>query len=179
MEATAKGEAGPALGEVLDFMRLIWALDHGLQSLSKRMQATLGLTGPQRVALRVLGRGPGVSAGALARTLRLHPSTVTGILQRLERRGLVRRTADPADRRRSRLELTARGRRLDVPTPFTVESAVGGVLSRYPKARVRAAADLLDAVAEELLEATARSAKSHVKRSASRGIRTRREYAPV
>src|SRR5664279_719632 len=47
------------LGKVLDFMRLIWALDHGLQSLSKRMQATLGLTGPQRVALRVLGRESG------------------------------------------------------------------------------------------------------------------------
>ena len=70
------------LGKVLDFMRLIWALDHGLQSLSKRMQASIGLTGPQRVALRVLGRRPGISAGALSDILRLHPSTLTGILHR-------------------------------------------------------------------------------------------------
>ena len=164
----ARTEGRPALGEVLDFMRLIWALDHGLQSLSKKMQATLGLTGPQRVALRVLGRGPGMSAGDLAAILRIHPSTLTGILQRLESRGLVRRAVDPADRRRSRIELTARGRRLDVPTPHTVEAVVGLVLARLPKARTRAAASLLDAVAEGLLEAAA-SRPSRLKRGASAG----------
>ena len=165
-----KGGEGPALGEVLDFMRLIWALDHGLQSISKRMQATLGLTGPQRVALRVLGCGPGMSAGALAGILRLHPSTLTGILQRLEGRCLVKRAIDPADQRRSHLELTARGRRLDVPAPGTVEAVVGRILARYPKARVRAAAGLLEVVAEGLLEAAARPAKPSPKRDASTGI---------
>ena len=103
------------LGKVLDFMRLIWALDHGLQSLSKRMQASIGLTGPQRVALRVLGRRAGISAGALAAILRVHPSTLTGVLHRLEEKGLVRRTRDSKDRRRTLLDLTSRGRRLDVP----------------------------------------------------------------
>jgi DNA-binding MarR family transcriptional regulator len=155
-----QGDGEPALGEVLDFMRLIWALDHGLQSLSKRMQATLGLTGPQRVALRVLGRAPGMSAGALAEILRLHPSTLTGILQRLEGRGLVRRAVDPRDRRRSRLELTARGRRLDVPTPNTVEAVAGRVLARYSKTRIRSAAEILEAVAEGLLDSTVRPGKA-------------------
>lgn len=151
-------------------MRLIWALDHGLQSLSKRMQATLGLTGPQRVTLRVLGRGPGMSAGDLAGILRLHPSTVTGILQRLETGGLVRRTADPADRRRSRLELTARGRRRDVPAPRTVEAVVGRVLARHPKAQARAAAELLEVVAKELMEACGPARQSGLKREGLRGI---------
>jgi len=132
-------------------MRLIWALDHGLQSRSKRMQADLGLTGPQRVALRVLGRRPRISAGALADILRLHPSTLTGILHRLERQGLVRRTTDPADRRRTRLELTARGRELDVSTPGTVEAVVARVLSGFPESRLRPAADVLAAVAAALL----------------------------
>lgn len=136
-------------------MRVIWSLDHGLQSLSKRMQATVGLTGPQRVALRAMGRGPGMTAGALAEILHLHPSTLTGILQRLGARGLVRRTVDRADRRRTRLELTARGRRLDAPTPGTVEAVVDRVLARYPRGRVRAAAGLLEAVAEGLLAETA------------------------
>ncbi|HSB63006.1 MAG TPA: MarR family transcriptional regulator [Thermoanaerobaculia bacterium] len=147
----AEGPAKP-LGKVLDFMRLIWALDHGLQSLSKRMQASIGLTGPQRVALRVLGRRPGISAGTLANVLRLHPSTLTGILHRLERRGLVRRTRDPEDRRRVRLALTARGRQLDVPTPGTVEAVVKRVLAGIPAERVRPAAEVLAAVAAALLE---------------------------
>src|SRR5664280_1146329 len=134
------------LGKVLDFMRLIWTLDHGLQSLSKRMQSSIGLTGPQRITLRVVGRRPGISAGALSDILRLHPSTLTGILHRLERRGLVRRTRDPEDRRRARLALTARGRQLNVSTPGTVEAVVKRVLAGIPETRLR------PAVAAALLE---------------------------
>lgn len=140
------------LGKVLDFMRLIWALDHGLQSLSKRMQRNLGLTGPQRVALRVLGRRPGISAGDLASTLRIHPSTLTGILSRLQKRGLVKRTRDPQDGRRARLSLTSQGRALDVPSAGTVEAAVKRVLSGIPEDRLRLATELLTAVAAALLE---------------------------
>lgn len=151
----AAAEPPEALGSVLDFMGLIWALDHGLQSLSKRMQATLGLTGPQRIALRVMGRRPGISAGALADVLRLHPSTLTGILQRLERRDLVQRTPDPADLRRARLRLTTRGRRLDVSTPGTVEAVVERVLAGIPEARLRYAAGLIASVAAALLEESA------------------------
>jgi DNA-binding MarR family transcriptional regulator len=148
-------EPAEPLGKVLDFMRLIWALDHGLQSLSKRMQASIGLTGPQRVALRVLGRRPGISAGALAGILRVHPSTLTGVLHRLEDKGLVRRTRDPRDGRRMILELTSRGRKLDVPAPGTVEAAVAQVLAGIPETRLRPAADLLAAVAAALLEDSA------------------------
>jgi DNA-binding MarR family transcriptional regulator len=150
MKATG-GEA-VSLGKVLDFMRLIWALDHGLQSLSKQMHATLGLTGPQRVALRVLGRRPGISAGALANVLRIHPSTLTGVLHRLEVKGLVRRAPDAADRRRTLLRLTSRGRRFDTRTPGTVEAVVARVLAGIPEARLRPAADLLAAVAAALLD---------------------------
>ncbi len=161
--AAARGTA-KRFGRVLEFMRLIWALDHGLQSLSKRMHASLGLTGPQRVALRVLGRRPGISAGALAEILRLHPSTLTGILHRLERRDLVRRRLDPKDRRRTRLELTPHGRRLDAPSAGTVEAAVARALSGIPASRLRPAAELLAAVAAALLEKSAPSTGRRARR---------------
>ena len=135
-------------------MRLIWALDHGLQSLSKGMLARLGLTGPQRVTLRILGRYPGLSAGELAGILKVHPSTLTGILKRLEVRGLVRRETDAFDHRRSHLALTARGRRLDVPSGGTAEAVLGRVLRRFPRARVRAASAILAALADGLAEAS-------------------------
>jgi MarR family transcriptional regulator, organic hydroperoxide resistance regulator len=133
-------------------MRLIWALDHGLQSLSKRMHATIGLTGPQRVTLRILGRRPGITAGALADVLRMHPSTLTGILHRLETRGLVQRTRDPKDGRRVRLKLSSGGRKLDVPSPGTVEAVVARTLSSIPETRLGPARDLLAAIAAALLE---------------------------
>ena len=71
------------LGAVLDFMRRLWALDHALQSISKRMETTLGLTGPQRLVIRIVGHSPGISAGKLAELMHVHHSTLTGVLGRL------------------------------------------------------------------------------------------------
>lgn len=49
------------------------------------------------------------SPGLLARRLLVTPAVITGLLDRLERQGYVRREAEPDDRRRLRLELTAAG----------------------------------------------------------------------
>lgn len=140
----------PPLGDVLEFMRVLWALDHGLQRRSKRMAATLGITGPQRLAIRVIGRWPRVSAGKLAEILHLHPSTLTGVLDRLVAAGLVERSRDPDDLRRMLLTLTPKGRRADAATEGTVEAAVRRVLARLPPARVEAARELLRALAGAL-----------------------------
>src|SRR5437899_11490374 len=83
---------GPPLGAVLDFMRLLWAVDHALQSTSKRMEANFGMTGPQRLVVRIVGRFPGTPAGRVAQILHVHPSTLTGIRKRLAARGILPRT---------------------------------------------------------------------------------------
>ena len=150
MRSPSLPDGAASLGDVLDFMRLIWALDHGLQSLSKKMQTSIGLTGPQRVTLRVLGRFPGLSAGELARILLIHPSTLTGVLQRLEARKLVKRTPDAADGRRASLALTANGRRLDAPARGTVESVVGDVIGRFRRDQVHLTSRVLATLAQEL-----------------------------
>jgi DNA-binding MarR family transcriptional regulator len=98
---------------VLDFMRLIWALDHALQKASKRMKAMAGVTGPQRLVIRIVARFPGIPAGRIAELLHVHPSTLTGILKRLERQGLIRRRPDPKDRRRAFLGITEKARWID------------------------------------------------------------------
>lgn len=65
---TKSGAPDPALDpSVLDVMRLLWSVEHRLQSRSKLMEAELGLTGPQRLVLRIGSRSPGRSAGELAR----------------------------------------------------------------------------------------------------------------
>src|SRR5258705_7138033 len=86
---------GPPLGAVLDFMRLLWAVDHALQSTSKRMESTFGLTGPQRLVVRIVGRFPGIAAGRIAGILHVHPSTLTGVLRRLESRRVLPRRPSP------------------------------------------------------------------------------------
>lgn len=144
----ADGDAG--LGFVLEFMRLVWGIDHALQRRSKRMDQTLGVTGPQRLVIRVVGRYPQTSAGDIARTLRVHPSTLTGILRRLETRGFVRRVNDAKDKRRALFTLTKSGVELDTVKAGTVEAAVRRALRRLPHEHVDAAAKVLNVLAEEL-----------------------------
>lgn len=142
--------SAPALGATLEFMRLLWALDHVLHKRSKRMARSFGVTGPQRLALRVVGREPEVSAGRLAEVLKVHPSTLTGILQRLERRGFLTRVVDQGDRRRVRLELTPAGRSVTTSTSGSIEDVVSGVLKRMPAAKLAATSSVLRALVDSL-----------------------------
>lgn|GEM_PF-204897 len=122
---------GEGLDEVLQFLRLIWAIDHGLNRASKRMERDLGITGPQRLVLRFVGLLPGITPGRLASILCLHPSTLTVILRSLERRNLVKRRRSPSDGRSSLLKLTSVGRILQRPFSGTVESLVKEILSKF------------------------------------------------
>jgi DNA-binding MarR family transcriptional regulator len=142
-------DKGPPLGAVLDFMRLLWAVDHALQSSSKRMEATYGVTGPQRLVVRIVGRFPGIAAGRVAEILHVHPSTLTGILKRLERRGILQRKSDPRDARRALFGLTPKGKKVDTLRTGTVEQAVRRVLASEP-AKVAASQEILAALTDEL-----------------------------
>ena len=65
---------------VLELLRTMWAVDHELHRLSKAMIGRLGLTAPQRLAVRLIGLEPRITPGRLAELLHLDPGTVTGIM---------------------------------------------------------------------------------------------------
>lgn len=142
-----------ALGVALDFMRLLWAVDHGLQRRSKRMEVELGVTGMQRIVIRLIGRYPEIAAGRLAELVHVHPSTLTGVLRRLVERGFVQRERDPDDARRSKFVLLPAGEAIDAQQAGTVEAAVRRALARIPPESIDAARTVLAALAEELARA--------------------------
>lgn len=78
------------------------------------------LTLPQWRSLAELARRGGISQVVLASAIDADPMTVSGILDRLEKRGLVRREQDPADSRAKVVQLTGDGRAL-----FDTAKAVG------------------------------------------------------
>ena len=147
---SAAGREPSALGVALDFMRLLWAVDHGLQRRSKRMEVELGVTGMQRIVIRLIGRYPEIAAGRLADLVHVHPSTLTGVLRRLVDRGFVHRERDPEDARRSKFVLLPPGEQIDAQQAGTVEAAVRRALARIPPESVDAARTVLAALAEEL-----------------------------
>src|SRR5512138_3377188 len=69
----------------------------------------LGLTAPQTHALLWLGHDGPLTMGELARRVAVTEKTVTGIVDRLERDGFLRRERDAADRRVVRARATGRG----------------------------------------------------------------------
>lgn len=138
------------LGEALELMRLLWRIDHGLQATSKQMAATLGVTGPQRLVIRVVGQFPGIVASALSDILCIHPSTLTGVVQRLERRQILKRTVDPNDRRRARFHLTGIGQAVNRCRTGTVEAAVRRAIDRVKPWELAAGETLLRQLGEEL-----------------------------
>ncbi|MBL9018535.1 MAG: MarR family transcriptional regulator [Myxococcales bacterium] len=139
-----------SLGTALGFLQQVWELTHALQVSSKRMARTIGVTGPQRLVLRVVGAAPGITARELATTLGLHPSTLTGVLGRLERQKFLIRRTDPDDRRRARFVLTARGKKVDAARRGTVEAAVRRALARADQTTVAKAQEMLALLVTEL-----------------------------
>ena len=142
MRRTVESSSTPhhrPLTDVLEFMQLLWALVHALERTSKRMNRKFGVTGPQRLVLRVVGLMPGVSAGRLAAILHVHPSTLTGVLRRLVGQRMITRVAASGDRRRAMLYLAARGEQVNKLTEGTVEGEVRRAL-RTISPRDRAAA---------------------------------------
>jgi len=132
------------LGEVLEFLRALWGMNHALETASRRMRVRLGVTGPERMVVRLVGRYPGISAGDLARVLLVHPSSLTALLKRLVARGILVRRTDAVDARRALFALTPRGAAIDGIRKGTVEAALTVALAALPARQVRATAGVLD-----------------------------------
>jgi DNA-binding MarR family transcriptional regulator len=78
--------------------------------LRYREQESQHLTTTQFLALFVLQSHEPVTAGQLAKSADLNPGTVTGMLDDLEKKGIVERRPDPRDRRLVMVSLTDTGR---------------------------------------------------------------------
>jgi MarR family transcriptional regulator, organic hydroperoxide resistance regulator len=135
---------------VLQFMRLIWAVDHELERCSKRMEATHGLTVGQRMTLLLIDRYPGASATDLASFMHVHPGTMSGMLKRLSAAGFIARRGHQDDARRFVLTLTVKGIAANRHREGTFESAAHDVLQTHALNEVRAAERVLIALSARL-----------------------------
>jgi DNA-binding MarR family transcriptional regulator len=84
-----------------------------------------------------------VTAGRLASESGLSTGAVTTVLDRLERAGLARRVADPADRRRVLAEITPEAQRLAEEIYAPLASAAATELERYSEAELALLRDFL------------------------------------
>ncbi len=108
-KAVAERKRTPDLDAILEAMVYLY-------SESRRVTRTVaegyGLTGSQLLALKMIGPRGRISLSELSGRIRAKNSTVTGIVDRMERDGLVVRKRSDDDRRVVNLELTSKGRKL-------------------------------------------------------------------
>ncbi|MBN1528082.1 MAG: MarR family transcriptional regulator [Thermoleophilaceae bacterium] len=91
---------------------LIWRLVQANRPRMVRLAQELDLAPMQLHALRLIEPGAELAMGALAQSLFCDPSNVTGIVDRLESRGLIERRGAARDRRVKILTLTPEGERV-------------------------------------------------------------------
>lgn len=90
-----------------------------------------GVTVAQAYCLRALWQGGSMTMTDLARAVTVSVSTMTGVVDQLERRRLVRRTVAPGDRRSFRVELTPAGRKLYEKSNDEFRRRLARVARRY------------------------------------------------
>jgi DNA-binding MarR family transcriptional regulator len=102
------------ISNIIDNLRRIFQI---LNEQSKKVENETGLTSPQLWAIKVINEHSPIKVSDLASRLYLHPTTVVGIIDRLEKRKLVQRRRCQDDRRVVWIELTARGNSLVKSAP--------------------------------------------------------------
>ena len=93
--------------------RVVRAIDLHSRSLIN----SHGLTGPQALILKEINKAKQISAGEIARRVTLSQATVTDIVNRLEKKGLVQKTRCQGDRRKLSISATPDGLDLLLKSP--------------------------------------------------------------
>lgn len=143
------------------FRRIIRAIDLHSRQISIRYKLTL----PQLACMRHLLTGP-CNPSDLARAVFLSQPTVTGILDRLEARGLVERQRSVVDRRKVSVGLTDEGRRITEAAPEPLQEQFAARLhslnieqQKDMDSVLRVIADMMDSADNKLDEQEAGDAK--------------------
>lgn len=122
-----------AIAEIMYDLRKIFK---AIQQYSEQVLKEFGVTGPQLWALRIIYNESRFSMGDLSDKMYLHMSTVSGIMDRLEKKGYVERKRDSTDRRVVKISLTKEGKRLVQRAPTAAQGRLLHGLENLSKPQV-------------------------------------------
>ena len=123
-------ETSKKVADIIDNIRRVFQV---VNEYSKKAEKDTGITGPQLWAIKTIAEFAPIKGAELARRMYLHPTTIVGILDRLEARGLVVKTRSKVDRRIVEVELTERGKTLIISAPEVVQGMLVKGLEKLPE----------------------------------------------
>jgi MarR family transcriptional regulator, organic hydroperoxide resistance regulator len=132
------------VAEIIDNLRRVFQV---VNEQSKKAERETGLTGPQLWAIKTIAQEAPIMVSEIARRMYLHPATVVGILDRLEKQELATRIRSTEDRRVVRVELTGKGRALVKKAPEVAQGLLVAGLEKLNSKKLINIAEGLDQMA--------------------------------
>ncbi len=106
---------------ISDIMQSLRRVFKAIQDYYRDVSDRFGITGPQLWALKTISQNGSLSQTELSAKMYLHPSTMTGVADRLEKKGYVARDRNDTDRRVVKVRLTPKGKALVKKAPNPIQ----------------------------------------------------------
>lgn len=135
------------IADIVDNVRRIF---QALAERSKKIEHETNLTGPQLWVVKLLKETSPMKVSELARRMRLHPATMVGLLDRLEAKGMLKRTRSEKDRRVVYIDLTEQGNELKINSPEVVQNLLEKGLEGFAGDELKTISESLGHVAQIL-----------------------------
>jgi DNA-binding MarR family transcriptional regulator len=143
-----------AISGIMQSLRRIFK---AIQDYSQEVSHKFGITGPQLWALKTLSTNGSLPLGQLSKMMYLHPSTITGVVDRLEKKGYVVRDRVHKDRRVVMVQLTSKGKKIVSKAPNPIQGKMVYGLNRLQQKNLNS---IYDAVEELMGLAEAQNIKA-------------------
>jgi DNA-binding MarR family transcriptional regulator len=125
-------------------IRLITRVRTEMMDALDRELAKFDISAPQLIVLASLASREADSAASLCKNISYDPGAMTRMIDRLEQKGLVRRTPHPEDRRATNLEITSAGRALYPQLVAAKETVAAQFLRGFGEDEIRALESMLN-----------------------------------
>ncbi len=135
---------------VMDAVRHFRVVVRAIQAHSSWVERQCGLSAAQLWALSEVATQPGMSVSDVSRRLSIKPATASNLLDKIERKGLLRREREGRDQRVVQLYATEAGLRLLGTAPQPPQGALVHALARLQDDRLGALADHLAELVDQL-----------------------------
>lgn len=136
--------------DIVQVFKLINTLNKKYEKLQRNNIQMLELTPTQHLILRELWSSDGQQFKELAETCNCSRSTITGVVDTMEKKELVSRESHPSDRRSLLVKLTKKGEDLKTKTP-RLESMVNGCCPEINEEEIKKLGELLQKLLNSLI----------------------------
>jgi DNA-binding MarR family transcriptional regulator len=117
----------------LRILQLLRRIIRAVDIHSHKLAHLHDITGPQLGCLMVIKENGPLTSGNIAKKVYLSPSTIVGIIDRLEKKKLIIRDRDRKDRRQVFVSITPKGEKLLTDTPSLLQDTLAKALLELPE----------------------------------------------